>query len=154
MCIIIDANRAASIFPSADRKRDPASQPIIDWLYRSKGATGALVYGGKLADELANVETAWRAVLALKRAGRAFEFPADAVKNEERTVAPACKSDDPHVIALARVSGARVLYSEDTTLHEDWKNLALVAKPRGVIYRSTAHRHLLRHSDSCPKGSP
>ena len=33
----------------------------------------------------------------------------------------AIRSDDPHVIALAQVSGARLLYSNDGNLQQDFK---------------------------------
>ena len=61
------------------------------------------------------------------------------------------KSDDHHVIALAQLSGARLLYSNDSALHDDFGNKSLIDQPRGRIYSTkesstfrNVHRHLLR----------
>ena len=73
----------------------------------------------------------------------------------------ACKSNDLHVLALALVSGARLLYTNDTALINDFGNPGIVARPRGKIYttaKSTnvtdAHRRLLAARDLCrmPRG--
>ena len=72
-----------------------------------------------------------------------------------------CKSNDVHVLALALVSGARLLYTNDTALIDDFGNREIVARPRGKIYttaRNTAvtdaHRRLLAARDLCrvPRG--
>ena len=63
-----------------------------------------------------------------------------------------CVSDDPHIIALARVSGARTLCSNDNNLHTDFKNQRLLSHPRGGVYQNANHGHLLRHTRSCPRG--
>ena len=67
-----------------------------------------------------------------------------------------CRSNDQHVIALAQVSGARLLYSDDGDLHEDFKNNRLINRPRGVVYSTKngdnltpAHRNLLGRTDIC-----
>ena len=44
------------------------------------------------------------------------------------------RSDDPHVIALAQVSGARLLYTKDRSLREDFSNGAFLKNPRGMLY--------------------
>ena len=68
----------------------------------------------------------------------------------------ACQSNDLHVLALAQVSGARLLYSNDLTLHQDFGNGDLINGPRGKIYSTRAggqiqdsHRRLLRRNDLC-----
>ena len=43
-----------------------------------------------------------------------------------------CKSNDPHVIALAQLSGSRVLYSEDSELRDDFRDPTLL-EPRGML---------------------
>ena len=48
--------------------------------------------------------------------------------------AGACQSNDLHVLALAQVSGARLLYSNDLSLHQDFGNRDLISRPRGKIY--------------------
>ncbi|WP_419166796.1 hypothetical protein [Candidatus Palauibacter sp.] len=107
MCAIIDLNVVGDVFK---RNRSRAEEQFFDWLERP-GAR--LVIGGKLwKEELRrNGNFAAWAQEGL-RAGRVKEFPEDAV-NEESDVVSAeglCKSDDPHIIGLARVSRARLLY--------------------------------------------
>ena len=69
-----------------------------------------------------------------------------------------CKSNDLHVLALALVSGARLLYTNDTALIDDFGNRDIVARPRGKIYTTAqvtdAHRRLLAARDLCrmPRG--
>ena len=67
-----------------------------------------------------------------------------------------CTSNDEHVIALALVSGARLLYTNDKALIEDFKNRDIVAGPRGRIYTTArndrfteVHRQLLAEPDLC-----
>jgi hypothetical protein len=57
------------------------------------------------------------------------------------------KSDDPHIIALAKVSGARLLCSKDQNLHTDFGNRVFIDKPRGNIYQNQSHAKLLKKCD-------
>lgn len=147
MCLIVDANLAAEVFSSP-----PAEDfvPLLDWLMRPD-RDGCLILGGRLSAELLRVEAVRRRLVQLKRAGRAREIPPDALELEESAVraAGACCSNDHHVVALARLSGARVLCTRDKNLHRDFKNPRLVAEPRGAIYQEKRHARLLRHSRSC-----
>ncbi len=148
MCLIVDANLASLIFG------EPASsdfQPIIAWL-TSPQQEGRLVFGGHLAIELSKVNAARRFVKVLLQAGRARFIPAGALENETNRLRGVCSSNDPHVIALARVSGARILCSRDKTLHQDFSNTKLISRPRGHVYQRAQHKHLLRlygHTSAC-----
>ncbi|RJP34442.1 MAG: hypothetical protein C4547_10970 [Phycisphaerales bacterium] len=146
MCLIVDANRAADTFAAPV---SPDAVPVVQWLLRKDGR---IVYGGRLTVELFRVEPARRALRELKRAGRAVELDYDAVDSETERVSSTglCVSDDPHIIAVARVSGARVLFTSDSDLHRDFKNPRLVNGPRGTIYQSAKHADLLRHTAICP----
>ena len=66
------------------------------------------------------------------------------------------KSDDPHILALAQVSGVRLLYTNDRPLHGDFGNKRLIDNPRGKVYSTlknknftNIHRALLRRKDLC-----
>ena len=54
------------------------------------------------------------------------------------------KSDDPHIIALAQVSGVKLLVSGDKALHADFKEII-----KGKIYQTKKHQNLLK-PDLCP----
>ena len=151
MCVIVDANLAFRIFmpaPVADFR------PVFEWLH-APDKNGCLVFGGKLSNELSHRTDSRRYLRALLQAGRAYQIPDTIVQSEEQRITDSeiCKSDDPHVVALARVSGARTLCSHDQALHQDFRNPKLIAKPRGRVYQSATHMHLLRHDTSCPRRS-
>ena len=57
------------------------------------------------------------------------------------------KSDDPHVIALAQVSGARLLYTNDEDLQKDFRNTNLVNNPSGKVYSTEAENTRTRNSE-------
>jgi hypothetical protein len=150
VCLIIDANLAFCIFTSAP---EDDFLPVIDWLY-AREKYGCVVYGGRLAGELSNRGKSYSSLLELLRAGRARLIPDKIVHSEEEKLMRAgiCKSNDPHVIALARVSGARTLCSHDQKLHQDFRNPILISKPRGRVYQNATHANLLCHDPSCHMG--
>jgi len=145
MCVIVDANVASKVFSGAPPEE---YGPLRRWLDEPE-EDGCLVYGGQLSRELQRVGVAGRYVVALLRAGRARFVPDGEVSPEAEKVAELCESNDGHVIALARVSGARTLCTEDQALWRDFNNKALIDNPRGKIYRQSRHSHLLKHSRSC-----
>lgn len=145
MCIIIDTNLASRILgdnPGVDY------EPILKWI---DSCRGSIVFGGRLARELRVVTTARRRLRTLNQAGKARQISDGAVKEEEdRVIAEGvCRSDDAHVIALARRSGARILCSEDRKLRDDFRDRRLVRAPRGRVYVRAAHARLLGHNNQC-----
>lgn len=149
MCIIIDANFASDVFKGPEHHNN---SPVVDWLF-SASKNGVIVYGGKLAEELLLMSDARRAIRVLLQAGRAVRVDDSSVDLEEQRVIQLgiCQSNDAHVIALARVSGARTLCSHDGALHIDFKNKQLIDKPRGCVYQNDTHSSLLRHSSGCKR---
>ena len=143
MCAILDASVVHKVFGD---NRPEAGQKFFEWLDSGKGK---LVVGGKLLRELERTpirEWLQQALLA----GLAAQPDNGEVDRRTRALeeAKSCQSDDPHVIALAQVSGARLLYSEDNRLQQDFKDPALIDNPRGKVY--TGQQHLLRGADLCP----
>ena len=147
MCVIVDASVACLVF-----RRDPDSDflPVFHWLHDAS-RDGCLVFGGELARELRRVQGARGYLRQLNQAGRAQRIPDADVDAEEQRVAGTgfCCSDDPHVVALALVSGARTLCSHDRNLQRDFTNRDLISDPRGKVYQRPTHVHLLRHTSSC-----
>lgn len=138
MCLIIDSNVVdLALFL---RHRDFA--PIVDALTSGRAR---LVFGGKLKREYRKKEKLWRFLVSLEKAGRARPIDDQAVDAETGAVQAlgVCVSDDPHIVALARLSGARLLCSLDCDLAIDFKNRRLL-RPRGSVYKEPSHRHLLR----------
>lgn len=53
-------------------------------------------------------------------------------------------SNDLHILALARATSSRLLYSDDTALIKDFKNKLLIDNPRGKAFQSTVRISVLR----------
>lgn len=134
MCAIIDANIAHEAF---GKNPPPAGTGFRRWVE----GKGRLVWGGKLRKELARnrafAEWARNAVLS----GKLLSEHDDRVdeRTEEVERQHAYESDDPHILALAQISGARLLYSNDRPLHRDFKNSALLDPP-GTIYTTLRNK--------------
>jgi len=142
MCIIVDTDRLGKFLS------DPTAEdalPIHKWL--RKGG-GKLVYStsGQFAAEIAKLSK--RRLAEHYRAGRATAIPAGEFRNDERQLRnnSAVRSNDFHVLALARYSKARILYTGDTALMQDFKDKRLVDKPRGKIYSGRQNAGLLTKS--------
>ena len=80
-------------------------------------------------------------------------------RTEQLKQAGSCQSSDAHVIALAQVSQARLLYSNDKALRGDFKDKALIDNPEGKVYSTrldgkfrNAHKKLLRMKNLCKNG--
>ncbi len=64
-------------------------------------------------EEYQKLSKVWKIILQLDRAGRAKLAPAVEQETQHLIQKNACISNDCHIIALARVSGARLLCSDD-----------------------------------------
>ena len=144
MCIIVDANRLGGFLGEPPHEE---AVPIHKWLERRSGS-GMIVYstGGKFAGELG--AKARKKLSAYVQAGKARLEPADRFADDEDVLRSSglLRSDDPHVLALARASGARLLYTGDEKLVADFKNAALISQPRGKVYSNAANAGLLTSS--------
>ena len=150
MCAIVDANVAHEVFSS---DRPEAGVKFFNWIK----TRGRLVVSGKLLEEL-NQTPARRWVRQALIAGliRGVGESEVNVRTEELRNEGKCRSDDPHVLALAKISGARLLYSNDKDLHQDFKDKNLIDNPRGRVYStlesknfSVSHSRLLKKRDLC-----
>jgi hypothetical protein len=142
MCLIIDANVAHEF--NAPMTDD--AKPIQRWIDKRKGQ---IAIGGQLTKEL--TKTKLRSLLLeLYRANIAVVYNKEKLEAEEKAVSRLglCESNDVHVLALARVSGARVVFSKDGPLATDFTNVRIVT-PRGRVYKRAAHAHLLASCRKC-----
>ena len=155
MCAIIDADVVAEAF---GRNQTPVGQAFR----QSVDCQGLrLIVGGELLDELdkhQNFRT-WRAVARqygrVQIIGRGI---VDLLANQLRSL-NSCVSNDVHVIRslmLAERGGARLLFSNDKSLHRDFKDKRLIDGPRGKVFSTNeetsvtrTHRRLLNDSSLC-----
>lgn len=144
MCIIIDANKMSSILR---REVSAEFEPVKKWLERGHGQ---VVYGGALLRELYQSEGVKRWLLAQYQAGRAIRVNDDALEREIQHARDnlSLKSDDPHVIGVARASGARILYTGDKNLIQDFKSQEIINNPPGRIYKHEGAQGILTQ-DAC-----
>ena len=70
------------------------------------------------------------------------------LREQEQALAADIRSNDPHVLALARVSGARLLYAEDGDLMTDFKDKRFVG---GKVCSRAANESLLRRARCVPR---
>lgn len=129
MCAIVDANVANDVFGES---RTEAGRGFFEWLATGDGV---LVVGGKLLRELERTKCReW--LPQAERAGRLIRADDNDVNRRAQDLRKnkSCKSpNDQHVVALAQASGARLLYTNDSALQDDFKNRMLV-DPRGKVY--------------------
>lgn len=133
MCIIVDGNRLGMFL--ADGENADAG-PIHAWLRRGKGVvvystgrTFAKGLGRRARDRLAQYV----------RAGMAVRVSEEGFREDARFLRTRIRSDDPHVLALARASGARILYTADRRLMDDFKDKRFIDEPRGKVYTGAAN---------------
>lgn len=152
MCAIVDANAAAQVFGFG---RPPAGKKFFNWI---NTGTGRMVVGGELLKELDKLERFRKWRLGARRSGHLRVVNRQVI--EKRTAdlraEGSYRSTDPHVLALAQVSGARLLFSNDKGLHRDFKNKRLIDDPRGKVYSTIrtesfrpSHKRLLGRNDLC-----
>ncbi len=152
MCAILDNDVCAEVFGS---KPNPAGEGFLDWLDKEHGR---LVSGGQNKRELdgnTKFQSWWQQATL---AGRVVEVDNKKVTQLQSQLesSGACQSNDAHIIALAQISGARLLYSNDKLLHKDFRNFQLISERRGKIYstskntRFTRHRRALLRKSHCP----
>ena len=153
MCAIVDNNVRDQVF--GEDNNSPAGRLFLDWLSNGQGK---LVVGGDLLrelDEYGDFNRWLRTALARNNALAIDDAVVDDETQDLRRQGR-CRSDDEHVIALARISGARLLFTNDADLQTDFKDRNLINNPRGVIYTTRrrqdvtrTHRNLLRRTDLC-----
>ena len=145
MCMIVDANRLGRLLADPP---DEDVAPVRDWIESGKGR---IVYstGGQFAQEIGG--KARRKFQEYARAGRAKLVPHDDFVETERSLRDdqRLRSDDPHILALARASGARLLFTGDGDLIKDFTSPQIINRPRGKVYSSARNANLLRRS-RCP----
>lgn len=138
--MIVDADRLGRFL--ADPVHEDAA-PIREWLDRRGGR---IVYstGGKFAREVGH--RLRNKLVDYVRAGKATFVPPDRFVNDESALGPIISSNDPPVLALARATRVRLLYTGDGDLANDFKDKRFIDRPRGKVYSRASNAHLLTRS--------
>ena len=152
MCGVVDNNVSSEVF--GDRQTD-AGKGFRDWL---DGQRGSLAVGGDLLDELVTNGKFREWYERNVQSGLILQIGRDRITPVQRRLEREgrCRSNDTHVLALAVASGARLLYTNDTDLMDDFRNRNVVPGLPGKIYTTKdrndfrpAHKKLLRMKNLC-----
>ena len=140
MCAIVDNNVRDQVF--GERSQSPSGRFFLQWL--SNGRV-KLVVGGELLRELEQnwdfkrwLRTALVRNIALSVNDDTVDAETDAIRSQG-----ICRSNDAHVLALARVSGARLLLTNDDALQQDFRDRKIIPGTRGKIYPQSGYREFL-----------
>jgi len=152
MCAILDNNVRNEVF---GENQSEAGRYFLDWLSSGKGK---LVVGGVLLRELGGYGRFVQWLQQAVNSGIATYIDDSEVNAEtERLMTQVdCRSDDEHVLGLAIVSGARLLFTNDRDLQDDFKDRQIIPGIRGRIYTTIgrkdvrdSHKRMLRRNDLC-----
>ena len=154
MCVIIDNNVRHQVF-GTDDVRTEAGKFLFSWI---ESGRGKMVLGGRLRQELSDYGRFMSWLPQARRAGHVILIPDHEVDTEANALEGSrqCRSNDAHVLALAIVSGARLLFTNDLDLQDDFTDRGIISGIRGRIYTtlvrqgvSRSHQDLLRRTDLC-----
>jgi hypothetical protein len=135
MCLIVDANLCSVVFKKTS---DASYQKLRETIFSNRLT---LIYGGKLTEEYKTAGVL-DVIASLAQSGRAFKVSSALIDAQLVQIKNKCKSNDDHVIALARADRKRghVLCTNDQALQNDFRDKSLIDKPRGTIYSPTRHK--------------
>lgn len=139
MCIIVDANAIQDL-----SKQTEDGKPVLNWLLKGRGG---LVVGGELTRELDRGGMR-DTLVSLSQAGRLKSVDETKISSVVIKIKKLCCSNDVHIVAIALVSGCRLIFTKDHDLHKDMKNCDIIS-PAASIYQHAAHAHLLKDCH-CP----
>lgn len=130
MCAIVDTNVAHQVF------RDKRPDAGEEFLQQIISGHLQLVVGGQLLVELNAYKEARKWLREGLLASKVSRVDDNKVNERTRELVESgeLRSNDHHVIALAQVSGARLLYSNDKRLCMDFENTRVIHSPNGNVY--------------------
>ena len=143
MCVIIDTCKLDEFKNNAGDARHIRSrvrEGLLEVVYSTHG---------RFRDEFRKQSKALSLFLELRRGKKARQVGESELKEKMKELPPklrsdTAKNDDRHILALALASGARLLYTNDGPLSQDFTDSAVIMKPKGKVYLShEKHAHLL-----------
>jgi len=140
MCIILDVN----CFGDLMNHNNEDMEPVREWIKR-RNSNNKIAFSStdKFKREWSGERK--RRLRTWYGKGKIKMVSSQKVESEANRLKGNIKSNDEHIIALAKVSGVNVLVSLDKDLHKDFKKLI----KDGKVYQKANHKRLLRN-DLCP----
>ena len=128
MCVILDTNSVSEVL--GQEKSTPGAD-FFNWIMKGgiklvvgKTLLGELSRGSRFRNWYSNAFRTGKAVRISSKDDDEAEKRCKQLLQQGK-----CKSNDQHIIALAQISGARLLYTHDDKLKPDFKDFA-----KGRIY--------------------
>jgi predicted nucleic acid-binding protein len=146
MCIVVDTCALSAVFNERNARHHEFA-PVQEWI---TDGDGMVVYGGsRYLRELATAESYLKLFTELGRAKKALVIDQTAVDRHERVVQrieTSAAFDDPHIVAIVRASGCRLVCTTDISAIPFLKRRNLYGKgaKKPKIYSSASQKHLLR----------
>lgn len=132
MCIVIDPPSLVPIFKDADPEHLEFSA-VKEWIF---SGPGKLIMGGtKYKSELARVASVLNVIRELEKQRKIIRKDDDLVDADEaevKKIEPALDFDDPHLVALVRLSGCKLICIRDPRAHRFLR--------KNSLYQSSKHR--------------
>ncbi len=138
MCMILDINMWPDFF-----NKTIAMQSVHKWLEKKNGK---LVYSNHELFQKELTQNQRTALQEYSRKGQARLVPKKQVEQKITSLRAdnTFKSNDIHILGLAKAVRVKVLCTKDKDLHYDFKHIL-----HGHIYQNASHQHLLT-KDTCP----
>jgi hypothetical protein len=152
MCIIADPPTFIPIFKETDPEYGKFSA-VREWV---KNGPGKFITGGTTYQkELMAVKSIIGLLSELEKRGKVMRNSAASVDHEEgvvKALEPAQDFDDPHLVALVRVSGCKLICIRDPRSHRFLRMAKFYksTKDRPKLYTREKNRSLLCNANMAP----
>lgn len=145
MCIIADPPIFAPMLNPKDPEHGDFS-PIFHWVMNGHGKF--VIGGEQYTQELSRISGVLSVIVQLERMGKIIRTKKDVTDNEVvlvKTIKPVIDFDDPHLVALVRLTGCRVVCLRDRRAHRHLKDATLYRAPgaRPKLYTCAKNKYLL-----------
>ena len=148
MCVktIIDASAFRHLI---EETPNSAGHQMCQWILRGDGLVVYSSGKNKYAEELRGYNEILQLIGDFTQRGRTEDVSDEHLSTVYDTIPsrPIRKSDDPHVLALAKVSGATVLFAHEPKLCIDFANVEVLSKVRRTERRSVPNVALTPPTD-------
>lgn len=152
MCVVADPPTLIPMFKSADPEHATFS-PVRDWVVTGPGKF--VIGGARYRAELTAVRTVLPFLVELERRGkivRRSDVEVDAEENVVKRIEPAQDFDDPHLVALVRLTGCKIVCVRDPRSHRFLRasRLYRAARDRPRLYTRAGNSKLLCAANIAP----
>ncbi|WP_287740311.1 hypothetical protein [Diaphorobacter sp.] len=151
MAVVVDPPLFISLFKESDPKHERFVR-IKDWVVNGPAK---FVYGGTTyKSELAKVGSVLAVLKVLEQKGKIHKLSDVSVDLDEfdvKNIEPKADFDDPHLVAIIRVSGVRIVCVDDPRSHKYLKSAKFYqsSKSRPKLFTNEKNINLLNKRALC-----